>query len=110
MAQTGRQVRQTAHLIARDFSNKYLHALSLSLLWPISRPKHPLSAYNIFFQLERARMIVSLSNGVNQRPAAITADDVCNLQLHQPKLPRRLRNPTRIPELSFVCLARTIAD
>jgi HMG (high mobility group) box len=71
---------------------------------PADKPRRPLSAYNLFFQLERTKIITESED----RP--VTAEDVANISgLHQHKKPKRRHRKTH-GKISFADLARTIAD
>ena len=72
---------------------------------PAEKPKRPLSAYNLFFQLERQRLI---SDSTDTSP--YTAEDVENISLaHKMKKEKRRHRKTH-GKISFADLARTIAQ
>lgn len=72
---------------------------------PDEKPKRPLSAYNLFFQLERQRLI---SDSIDTSP--YTAEDVANISIaHKMKKEKRRHRKTH-GKISFADLARTIAQ
>ena len=72
---------------------------------PEDKPKRPLSAYNLFFQLERQRLISDSGDD-----APYTAEDVANVsRAHKMKKEKRRHRKTH-GKISFADLARTIAQ
>lgn len=69
---------------------------------PPDKPKHPLNAYNLFFQFERARIVS------RETHTPITVKDIASLQISKTKNKRGARVAAR-GKLSFAELARTIA-
>ncbi|KAL7573331.1 hypothetical protein ACA910_011694 [Epithemia clementina (nom. ined.)] len=72
---------------------------------PTSKPKSPLSAYNLFFQLERKRIL----DGTDSLGLAITLADLKHVRDEHKRKGKRVHRKTH-GKISFRELARTVAN
>ncbi|KAL7573326.1 hypothetical protein ACA910_011689 [Epithemia clementina (nom. ined.)] len=72
---------------------------------PTSKPKSPLSAYNLFFQLERKRIL----DGTDFLGLAITLEDLKHVRDEHKRKGKRVHRKTH-GKISFRELARTVAN
>ncbi|KAL7577257.1 hypothetical protein ACA910_003578 [Epithemia clementina (nom. ined.)] len=72
---------------------------------PSSKPKYPLSAYNLYFQLERKRIL----NGTDALGLPVTLQDLQQVSEEHQKKGKRVHRRTH-GKISFRDLARTVAN
>ena len=73
------------------------------------RPKNPLNAYNLFFQVERKRILTALEHGNEEVEGAITAEEIRLASLEHKRRGKRLHRKTH-GKIGFSQLARTVAQ
>ncbi|KAL7573329.1 hypothetical protein ACA910_011692 [Epithemia clementina (nom. ined.)] len=88
-----------------DATTCLIHPSATAASMPTSKPKSPLSAYNLFFQLERKRIL----DGTDSLELTITLADLKHVREEHKRKGKRVHRKTH-GKISFRELARTVAN